>query len=1201
MAASAKQYTLFFQLTAALGANFSKSFKNASSTIKTLETDLKGANKKIQDVSAYQKQQVAVTKSAERVDNLQKKYDELVEKSKKADGETKSLQKEIERCEKALVKAKDAAGDETKKLEQMSQALKTAGVNTDNLSQETGELKKQYERLEETQKKVQAITEKQAANKEAISRTKVGIVKTTAAILALGTALYAGPVKSAMAFESNMSEVAKVVDWLKDETGATTKEYTQLKNEIQAITTQIPMTAEEITQIMAAAGQSNVAKNNKELVEFTKSAAKMGIAFDTSSDQAGEWMAKWRTSFGMNQQQVIELSDKINYLGNTSAANAMEISSIITKIGPLGDVAGLASGEIAALGATLVSTGVQEDVAATGIKNLMLAMVQGESITKRQGEVLKRLGVNSKDLAKRMQTDAKGAIIDFLNAVKKLPEAEQAAALKDYFGKESVTAIAPLLTNLGYLEEQFNKVGDASLYAGSMEAEYAARADTTENKVQLAKNSIAALSTTLGDVFLPYVGKAAEKITQLIIKFTEFAQKNPGAVKAITVVVTSLLALKTAGLVAKLGFLEVKGGILSVQKAFTLIKGLGAKNYLSSLGGAFKGITGAGPGIIGYFRNIGGAAKGVGTAFGGVLNSSKIFTKLSGILGGIGGRAGSLFTATGGKLLSALLQPFTLLGGKLGGILSSVGGVIARSPLGMIGRVIGAGFGKITAFIAPVGRAVMTMLGPLGKLGTTILGPLGGVVGKILPIVGVITAIITVVKLFKNHLEEIRGFIQRTFGDKALAVFDKIVATITNVGNVIKNIFSDSNLGAARSKIQELFGDKGTKVFDTLVSVLKTVKTAVAEVIGFITTHVVPVAEQVLQVIISDIVPGIIGFVKAAAPTIMAIIQNVVSFIGAIIPIVGSFVAALMPIISKIISFIQTYVFPVISQIFTFITSIVLPAILAAIQAVLPVVVRVLSVLLPFIQNAITTIWNIVAPIIQGILAVVQAVMPVILAVIQSVIGSISGIIQNLVTIIGGVIDFITGVFTGNWTQAWEGVKSIFSGIFGGLGEIFKAPIKVIVSAINTVIGGLNKLKVPDWVPGLGGKGINIPLIPGFWKGTNRTPDTFIAGEKGPELVTGAANRKVFTAAQTGQIFNNMTQAGAVKSDSGVNARLGGGMSTIILKVENNPSVIVQNGDTNGIKQQLASYDDEFLEKIRKIIISILKEQRGQEERVAYV
>ena len=74
-------------------------------------------------------------------------------------------------------------------------------------------------------------------------------------------------------------------------------------------------------------------------------------------------------------------------------------------------------------------------------------------------------------------------------------------------------------------------------------------------------------------------------------------------------------------------------------------------------------------------------------------------------------------------------------------------------------------------------------------------------------------------------------------------------------------------------------------------------------------------------------------------------------------------------------------------------------------------------------------------------------------------------------------------------------------------------------------------LKVPDWVPGIGGMGINIPLIPEFAKGTLNTPDTFIAGEEGPELITNAPGRRVYTAAQTSSILAAQSSAGTPSND----------------------------------------------------------------------
>ena len=99
-----------------------------------------------------------------------------------------------------------------------------------------------------------------------------------------------------------------------------------------------------------------------------------------------------------------------------------------------------------------------------------------------------------------------------------------------------------------------------------------------------------------------------------------------------------------------------------------------------------------------------------------------------------------------------------------------------------------------------------------------------------------------------------------------------------------------------------------------------------------------------------------------------------------------------------------------------------------------------------------------------------------------------------------GLIDFIINVFSGNWSAAWEGIVNIFSGIVSGIAVIFKAPFNAIISGINTFFNGLNSIKIPDWVPGIGGAGFEIPNIPMLAKG-GFTEGITIAGEAGTEAV----------------------------------------------------------------------------------------------------
>lgn len=1020
MAGSRKEYELLFKLKAALGGNFNGTFQTAISSTKQLQDSLTKINSIQSKTEGFKKQSLAFENNKNKLEQLNEEHRRLSAEMESTEAPSAELRKSFEKNERQIHQTTLKMEEQERNLGKLGQELRNSGINTDNLEQANKRLSKSYEIVKKSQEDIAKINSAKQANSASIAETKGKIVGTVGAVTALGVALYAGPVKSAMQFESNMAETAKVVDWLKDGTGAVTKEYGLLKKEVLDITTKIPMTAEEITNIMAAAGQANVAKNNDELVKFTEYAAKMGIAFDSTSEQAGEWMAKWRTSFKMNQEEVVTLADKINYLGNTSAANAQQISSIVTKIGPLGEIAGFASGEVAALGATLVAVGVNEDVAATGIKKVMTTMTSGSAATKGQTRVLDQLGLSATNLAERMQTDAKGAILDFLEAVKQLPQAEQAAALKTYFGEESVAAIAPLLTNLDYLSEQFEKVGDSSKYAGSMEAEYASRAATTENKVQLAKNSLSKLAITLGDVFLPSIGQAAEKISELLIKLSDFTAANPELVKTISGVVGGFIAFRVASLSLKFGFLQIKQGILDVQGIFALFKGNAAKVGVESMGLSSKLRT-VGGGIKTYFS-------GLGSAFGTFMSSSSIGSKIA-----------TVSTSIGSKLSGGILNALSLVGGKFGSVFSGLGKIIA-GPFLKIGSLMAGPLGKLGVFFAPLGNLLSTAFAPIMKLLPMLGSGFGGVLGKIFPIIMVISLVVAAVQILKDHLDEVRAFIGKVFGDAGLQVFDTIVAAISNIGSVIQNIFSEGNLGGARDFIQNIFGEQGVAVFNGLITIFSTVFSVIQQFVAFVDANVKPVLENLFNFIIQTILPMLIQSFSEFAPIIASIIQN---------------------------------------------------------------------------------LWTVISGILTVVMSVVSAVMPTIQSIITTVVSAISGVISGLLKVIQGILDFVIGVFTGNWQQAWEGVGKIFSGVFEGLKSIAKGAIDVVIDLVNLGIRQLNKLKLPDF---LGGGGINIPEIPGFATGTNKTPGTFIAGENGPELITNAPGRKVYTADQTKNIFNNVRE-----------------------------------------------------------------------------
>lgn len=385
------------------------------------------------------------------------------------------------------------------------------------------------------------------------------------------TKFLAGPIQSAMQFESVMADVRKVVDF------DTPQQFKEMSNDILKLSQEIPVSASGLAQIMASAGQAGIARN--ELVAFTRDAAKMGVAFDITADQAGDMMAKWRTAFKMGQDQVVELADKVNYLGNKTAASAPAIADVVTRIGPLGSVGGVASGEIAAMGASIVGSGIASEVAATGIKNLILGLTAGESATKKQRAAFDELGLDSTQVAASMQKDAKGTILMVLDSISKLDKVQQAAVLKNLFGKESIGAIAPLLSNLDNLKRNMDLVSKPG-YEGSMEKEYEERAKTTANAIQLLKNAMSSLAVTLGSSLLPYLAQGASWMANVAKAMSNWGKAHPTLVKGIYGLVVGAAAFMTAGMgimmvVTRLrqAFVGVGMVIKGLRVAFTVLRG----------------------------------------------------------------------------------------------------------------------------------------------------------------------------------------------------------------------------------------------------------------------------------------------------------------------------------------------------------------------------------------------------------------------------------------------------------------------------------------------------------------------------------------------------------------------------------------------------------------------------------------------------
>lgn len=104
------------------------------------------------------------------------------------------------------------------------------------------------------------------------------------------------------------------------------------------------------------------------------------------------------------------------------------------------------------------------------------------------------------------------------------------------------------------------------------------------------------------------------------------------------------------------------------------------------------------------------------------------------------------------------------------------------------------------------------------------------------------------------------------------------------------------------------------------------------------------------------------------------------------------------------------------------------PSVRAAVSAVVSFIGSMVKKIVDFWQSDGRQIAEAATNIFNGILKVIQFVMPFVLAIIKSVWGNIKGVITGALDVIMGVVKIFSGLFTGDFSKMWEGVKQLFKG-----------------------------------------------------------------------------------------------------------------------------------------------------------------------------
>ena len=847
--------------------------------------------------------------------------------------------------------------------------------------------------------------------------------------------------KEAVAFESEMLDVTKYVSGLTDDNGKVVKEnYDEMSKGILDLSTQIPYTAEELTRLAAAAGQSG--KNMDDLLgkeQFLKDVAEMGTAMDISADQAGDWAAKWEVAFDTDHEGVMKLADQINYLGAHYATTAAEIAQTVNDTGSLGMIAGMDTDQTAALSTALLAMGVNSNTVATSIRRMYTNLTMGSKATKAQHEAFEELGFSATQFAKDMQkVDANGkslapeALKRLFTAIGQQDEDKQVGYLKTLLGQWAIESGAKLTGNLKLFVDTLDDVSDASKYTGSMYKEFMLKCETSESVLEMLSNAWRAVRIEVGNNFLPILKDVAGFGLD---KLNDFRAALPDITARVKEVIEYLLnnGDKVAATIGGIG--AAWAGMRFAPQILQVVSGVtkGVSGATTGGGKIFNGIrtiasgmsygaqtAGIQPPSIGpqpqnsFLKNIATKANGAGVGLWATLKNFTGLTKNDGktkidfvrdVMGAsergqtirqsfpyINGvmSAASDFGKTkiasgiGGvtkQIFTGIIGPNGIDVAKLAGGLKNFGGATAAVFGAMPGNAAKAGVNFLSkmnfANGTGLGRTIYRMANSTqGLSGKAALAQMGYIFNQTRP---------------GQVLSGATGFVKNTapavadFGGKAFGLGKAVASPVLKGGfNIFAGLMSTfgpviAGLGSVIAVVS-LLGDHFEDIRQIIGQVFGEKGLTLFD--GF-TGKVQGIAGNIHDTLAGAFsLENLQNIQQSLSGKSIFGIDDLGTTFGAVIPIIES----VKGLIGQIVDLGVNHIKPLLADVLSF-----------AVNDLFPAVSPLISMIISLVGTTLINAIKLVVDVIHGLL-------PVIEPVIQSIVGLIKGIVSVTITVVNGII-----------------------------------------------------------------------------------------------------------------------------------------------------------------------------------------------------
>jgi TP901 family phage tail tape measure protein len=556
------------------------SLNKAETELSRMESSLKDVNAQMEkSKTPLDKLNAELSNQGEKLKSLQIEYKNVVLSQGKNSTEAKNLASQIKSLNNDIRDNKDK--------------LNAAEKATEQLGDEMNNTKNQTSKLSEGFTVMKGVIANLASDAvRMLGRNLASAVKSV--------------VSGGIEFESAFAGVRKTVN-------ATDEEFEQFESGLRSMSTQMPITASELSAITEAAGQLGI--KNENLLSFTETMANLGVATNMSSDEAATALARLANITGMNQENFDRLGSSIVALGNNFATTESEVTQMALNISAAGSQVGMTEADILGVAAALSSLGLEAQGGGTAISRAIIMMANAcETGSSELEYFAKAAGMSTAEFQKYFAEDATGALTAFISGLGNLQD-ESALQFLDEMGI-SETRLRDALLRASNANDLFTNAIKTSNEAWSentaLTNEAQQRYATTESKVQILKNTFSEMGLTLYDKVQEPLQNAASKLTEFFQKASESGalkdalDKLSGSAGTLIEGISEMVVNLLPPLMDLISWMIDNSGLLSVALGGIVAAMLAIKavNFVSEIGDAISHMKNFGGKILEVASNL---------------------------------------------------------------------------------------------------------------------------------------------------------------------------------------------------------------------------------------------------------------------------------------------------------------------------------------------------------------------------------------------------------------------------------------------------------------------------------------------------------------------------------------------------------------------------------------------------------------------